>query len=136
MGIMTSAYVNVACCTCGMPIWITDEYKAWLRADARRLFYCPAGHSQHFSADDNDIDKMRRERDLVKQQLAQKDDTIAYQRAMREAAEKSASSRKGVITRLKNRAAAGVCPCCNRTVSQMARHIASKHPTFKVEEVA
>lgn len=34
--------------------------------------------------------------------------------------------------KLKKRASAGICPCCNRTVSQMARHMKSKHPEFKV----
>lgn len=32
----------------------------------------------------------------------------------------------------KKRASAGVCPCCNRTVSQMARHMQAKHPDYNV----
>lgn len=42
---------------------------------------------------------------------------------------------KGVATRLKNRAAHGVCPCCNRTFQQLARHMSAKHPDFKTADV-
>lgn len=42
---------------------------------------------------------------------------------------------RGQVTRLKNRAAAGVCPCCNRTFHQLVRHMAAKHPDFAAEPV-
>lgn len=29
----------------------------------------------------------------------------------------------------------GVCPCCNRTFSDLQRHMASKHKGFAAEEV-
>lgn len=38
--------------------------------------------------------------------------------------------------RLRKRASAGVCPCCNRTFSQLARHMQTKHPTFIAQEIA
>lgn len=122
----------VDCADCGQTFGLTADFIRRRRADGK-TFHCPLGHVNYYRETEND--KVRRERDLLRQQLAQKDDTIAYQRAQREAAEKLASVRKGQVTRLKNRAAAGVCPCCNRTVSQMARHMASKHPGFKAEEV-
>jgi hypothetical protein len=122
----------IDCANCGQVFGMTAEFIKRRRADGKE-FFCPNGHSNFYR--DNEHDRVRQERDRLKQQLAQKDDTIAYQRAQREAAEKLASVRKGQVTRLKNRAAAGVCPCCNRTVSQMAKHMASKHPTFKAEEV-
>ena len=43
---------------------------------------------------------------------------------------------EAALASAKKRAAAGVCPCCHRTVSQMARHIATKHPDYKPEEPA
>lgn len=30
--------------------------------------------------------------------------------------------------RLRRRTAAGVCPCCNRSFVQLARHMKTKHP--------
>ena len=40
---------------------------------------------------------------------------------------------KAAKTRIKNRIAAGVCPCCNRTFQNLARHMANKHPTFTTD---
>tara|TARA_Y100000310_G_scaffold338946_1_gene430083 strand:- start:1163 stop:1354 length:192 start_codon:yes stop_codon:yes gene_type:complete len=48
----------------------------------------------------------------------------------RDAAEKTASTYKGQVTKLKNRAKAGVCPCCNRTFQNLSRHMETKHPDF------
>ena len=53
----------------------------------------------------------------------------------REEAEASLQATKGVVTRLKKRAIAGVCPCCNRTFQQLAAHMAHKHPDYKQPEV-
>ena len=42
-----------------------------------------------------------------------------------------ARSQKAAKTRLKNRVASGVCPCCNRTFKQLAAHMSRQHPEFK-----
>lgn len=76
---------------------------------------------------------MRRERDQLKQQLAQKDDQIAYQRSMRKTTERQLIAQKGQVTKLRKRAKAGVCPCCNRTFVGLQRHMAQKHPEFSCE---
>lgn len=39
----------------------------------------------------------------------------------------------GQVTKLKNRVGHGVCPCCNRSFGNLARHIESEHPTFIAE---
>jgi hypothetical protein len=35
------------------------------------------------------------------------------------------------MTRIKKRVAAGVCPCCNRSFKDLARHMAGQHPDYK-----
>jgi hypothetical protein len=122
----------IDCAACGMTFGMTEDFIRRRRQDGA-TFYCPDGHNNFYR--ENEHDRVRRERDLLKQQIAEREDEIERQRRRREDAEKTAAARKGQITRLKNRASAGVCPCCNRTVSQMARHMASKHPGFKAEEV-
>jgi cell division septum initiation protein DivIVA len=109
-----------------------DHYLQRRRSDGRN-FFCPNGHSLSFGETEND--RLRRERDRLKQQLAEKDDAILRVRDRADAAERSASARKGVITRLKNRAAAGVCPCCNRSFENLRRHMSNQHPTFSAQEV-
>lgn len=89
-------------------------------------FWCPNGHDLNFQENENA--KLRRERDLLRQRLAMKDDQIA------EANERTAAAQKE-IDRLAKRANHGVCPCCKRTFSQLARHMKDKHPEFKAVQV-
>lgn len=37
---------------------------------------------------------------------------------------------KGAHQRTKNRVAKGVCPCCNRSFTNLAKHMAGQHPDF------
>ncbi len=63
---------------------------------------------------------MRRERDQARQQIARAEDAAAEARAAMEKAERKTK-------RLMRRVSAGVCPCCNRTFSDLARHMKTKH---------
>ncbi|CAD7023307.1 hypothetical protein REJC140_00162 [Pseudorhizobium endolithicum] len=123
---------TIICCRCGIRFDVSKTWKA-ARLNDKATFYCPNGDAQHFT--ESELDRVRRERDRLKQQIAERDDSIARARQRADAAERSASARKGVITRLKRRAAAGVCPCCNRTFENLLRHMSSQHPTFAAEEV-
>lgn len=38
---------------------------------------------------------------------------------------------KAQLTKTKKRVSNGVCPCCNRTFKQLARHMENKHPEYK-----
>lgn len=49
--------------------------------------------------------------------------------------ERRLAAQRGVTTRLKNRVANGVCPCCNRTFANLQRHMSTKHKGFIAEEV-
>jgi DNA repair exonuclease SbcCD ATPase subunit len=92
--------------------------------------YCAYGHGQVYVEGETEETKIRRERDRLAQQIAQSDDEIKRQRELRETAERQAAAARGQVTKLKNRASAGVCPCCNRTFSQLKRHMDQKHPDF------
>lgn len=52
------------------------------------------------------------------------------------AVERRLSAEKAVVTRMRRRAAAGVCQCCKRTFQDLARHMQSKHPAYAAEEKA
>lgn len=119
--------VTEQCCKCGVYFGLERGHHDRLRKEGTKgSFHCPNGHPQHYT--ESEADQLRRERDRLKQQLAQKDDDINWQRQQRIAAERQVSAAKGQITRLKKRANAGVCPCCNRTFANMARHMKTQHP--------
>ena len=44
--------------------------------------------------------------------------------------DRSRSAYMGQVTRLKNRAANGVCPCCTRHFQNLQAHMAKKHPDY------
>lgn len=123
------------CWKCQCKIWLPDElYEAAQRTkhDLKPIpFHCAYGHSAVFSVRESEETKLRRECDRLTQKLAEKDDAIRAQRELREAAERSAAAARGQVTKLKRRAAGGVCPCCSRTFLSLQRHIATKHPEFQ-----
>lgn len=122
------------CKTCGVIATCpSDLYEERRRSGG--FNFCPNGHQWGWTKENSENEKVRLERDRLKQQLAQKDDEIAAQRRMREETERALSAQKGVATKLRKRASAGVCPCCTRTFTNMARHMKTKHPTFKAEAV-
>lgn len=131
---------ELECCTCFMVFAFPQSFHIRRRQDGR-LFYCPQGHAQSYTQSEND--RLRQERDRLKQREAWYEEQLKAarqratdERAFREAAERQAAARKGQITRLRNRAAAGVCPCCNRSFENLRRHMATKHPQFHTEAVA
>ena len=126
------SFEEMECVNCFVVFGVPFGFIAKRRQD-KQSFYCPNGHSMSYR--ESALDRERRERQRLEQQIAQRDDEIRRQREMREAAERTASARKGQITKLKNRAAAGVCPCCNRTFQNLARHMNSQHPKYRAEEV-
>lgn len=125
------------CWKCGAWWGMTEDLHALARQRGSDLtVYCPNGHGGVFMPYDTEADKLRRERDQLTQRLAEKDDEIARQRDRAEREERRVSAAKGQITRLKNRASHGVCPCCNRTFADLARHMAGKHPGYMSEPTA
>jgi hypothetical protein len=106
------------------------------KKSSRIAFFCPYGHEAVFNERDTEADVLRRERDLLKQQLAQRDDEIVRQARLKDAALKEARALKTSAVKAKKRTAAGLCPCCNRSFRQMALHLKTKHPNFRAEEVA
>lgn len=134
----TNIYLGITCkitecISCGIPIAVPlSVYEQHRKTGG--FYHCANGHSQGWEKDRSTDGDIRRERDRLKQQLAQKDDEIERQRVNRVAAERSAAAHKGQVTRLKNRSKAGVCPCCNRTFKQLAAHMKNKHPNFDPAE--
>jgi hypothetical protein len=84
---------------------------------------CPNGHQRGWVKGEEEIEreKIRRERDQLKQDAARLAEEIASANARAETAERK-------VQQAKRRAVAGVCPCCTRTFVNVQRHMKSKHP--------
>jgi hypothetical protein len=137
MGMMAWDEHRIICChsNCKAQFVLPNALFVSAKACEKIMFYCPYGHVQHFSspADVAREEQLRRERDLLKQRIAEKDDEIIAERNGRLQAERNTAAQRGQVTRLKNRAKAGMCPCCNRHFINLERHMASKHADEKAE---
>lgn len=115
------------CCACSITFAVPEDFDQRRRNDGK-TFYCPAGHSQSYTKSELDRVREKLAREQAARERAQAREI--HEHDQRIAAERSASAYKGRVTRLKNRAAAGVCPCCNRSFENLRRHMSTKHPDF------
>lgn len=127
------------CCSCGVSFAMPEMLRARAIADHDRWFYCPNGHTQHFTGP-TEAEQLRkqleREKDRAARIAAERDQAAQA----RDEAKASARAEKAAKTRFKNerdgdrrRVAHGVCPCCGRTFKQLSLHMAAKHPDFVAE---
>lgn len=125
-------FVTLTCCHngCGITFAVPSWWEQSRRTD-HQWWYCPSGHGQQFvdkTAEQERIAKLEAEVTSWKRSHDWEHDR--RKRAEEDAMNLANSNRalRGVATKLKKRAAAGVCVFCNRTFQNVARHVASKHP--------
>ena len=102
------------CCSCGIVFSMPEEVLNRRRGD-KKSFFCPNGHSQAYTgeSDQEKISRLAREANTARAALAHTDKLLSAERAARK--------------RAAARIAKGVCPKCNRTFGNVARHMSSKH---------
>jgi len=105
------------CIKCGIPFAMPESLAAALRREAGS-FHCPNGHSQGWHESEEDR--------LRKKLVAANCEALKERNARLEAEQKLAEEVKDKA-RLARRVRSGVCPCCNRTFSNLARHMKTKH---------
>lgn len=108
------------CYKCGVLFAVTRDLREnWLRDKTQ--FYCPNGHPQSYT--ESTADKLRKE-------LAAKEQALAWEKARTASLDQQLMKERKATAKLKRRISVGVCPCCQRTVSQLARHMQAKHPDY------
>lgn len=117
----------VSCYTCGARFGIGADLYRRAVTDAVGSVYCPACGSQSCWRESEDQKRIKE----LQRKLEWEAGEVARQKAARDTAEASLRSTQGVVTRMKRRAAAGVCPCCHRTFRQLAAHMVAKHPDYE-----
>lgn len=123
-------FATITCCHegCGCVFAVTEQMKAILHSDPNRWFYCPNGHRQHFT--ESTEDRLRREvREERQRRETAERDRDACDRMYR-SAERGKAIIQGKHRKLKERVAAGLCPCCNRPFANMLAHIHNEHPEY------
>ena len=116
--------LTVTSCWCGIPFAIPDNLYSWLHKDAKNHCHCPMGHEMIFSNTlKEQLEQAQADRDAARRREA-------ATRSLLNTEERSHAATRGHLTRAKkqvHRAEHGVCPHCNRSFQNLARHMASKH---------
>jgi hypothetical protein len=115
------------CCNCGITFGMTQGFKN-MRNEDGKSFFCPNGHSQYYTK--SIATKLKEANSALKNA---KEDAKWWQEEA-EAKAKALSSTKGQLTKVKNRIAKGVCPCCNRQFLDLNRHMDNQHPEYIKKE--
>jgi hypothetical protein len=120
----TGVLVVEECCVCGMTFAMPEDFQRQKRKKTASTltFYCPAGHSQHYTGESAEQREKRWRHEAEARARAIEDQFKAER--------KSHSATKGQLTKVKRRAAAGVCPCCTRTFQNVQRHMETQHPDY------
>lgn len=111
------SFDRIKCSSCGVNFMMEHEHCQQRREDGES-FYCPNGHSLSWN------DNCKTRLDKAAAEISRLASQVQLERDQKAATEAS-------LQRLKFRISKGVCPCCKRTVRQLARHMEAKHPTYQ-----
>lgn len=117
------------CGSCGGVYAIGEVYRDKCQDDGSS-WNCPYCRRGWGYSKNSRIEQLRRELKSVEESRARESRWHDQTRVRLKDAKRSRDAHKGQVTRLRNRAVAGVCPCCNRTFRQLAAHMKTKHPTW------
>jgi len=128
----TETLVVLHCHECRCAFGITQDHYNRARASSRVSFFCPNGHEAIFTKtrEQELARKLQRETEEREWYEAQ----LTHTRDQLEATERSLRGHKAAKTRIKNRVAAGLCPCCRRSFQNLARHMQGLHPDYSTTE--
>jgi hypothetical protein len=130
----TTTLSTLSCGVCEIPFAIPSDLLTRAQSDGSD-FWCPNGHKISYS----ETEEQRLRKKLTAEQAAREREKAARERAQaeaihqgdqRRAAERQVTAYKGTVTRMKNRAAAGVCQECHLTFPDMAAHMETEHPGY------
>lgn len=114
----------INCADCGISFALPDYLLHRLRNNGNS-FYCPVGHSNVFK--ETEVMRLRAKLDEQTRIATQQ-----AERALRAQQEKEVEIKARMVAERKlKRVNKGVCPCCNRTFQNLAKHMATKHAAVK-----
>lgn len=113
-----------ACCNCGVEFAMTEYFYSERLGD-KKSFYCPNGHSQSYTGASYQKQIAQLEADKIALRSR-----VESERQATATAERKAARAKAEAKRMEKRAAASLCPYCNRSfvTVRMQKHIHTKHP--------
>lgn len=112
---------TLTCCSCAMVFAMPKDFMRQ-RRDDHKMFYCPAGHDQHYTGET--------EAQRLKRELERKGEMLDNANARANRAEHERQAIAKAHRKMRARVMNGVCPCCNRTFQNLMNHMRTEHPDF------
>jgi hypothetical protein len=125
---ITSRLVTTTCASCAIVFAVPEQWDNERRED-HKGFYCPNGHSLVYKGE-SEAEKLQRQLDAERARVDMLRQETKRQKATIDAERRSHAATKGQLTKTKKRVAGGVCPCCDRSFVQLARHMSTQHPDY------
>jgi len=116
---------EITCGDCGITFAMPAHKLEEMRKNAG-TFWCPNGHTRGWQV--TEAQRLKKELDATRARLEEEKATTLRM-------QKSAIAMRAQTTRLRNRIANGVCPCCNRSFVNLGRHMGTKHPDYKAQDI-
>lgn len=120
----------ITCGKCGI-VYGMPEHFVKERRESGASFFCPNGHERVFG--EPEIGRLKKELAAKERQVKQYQGWYKAEQSDHEHTRNRLRSTKGVLTKTKKRVGNGVCPCCNRTFKDLARHMVGQHPDYATE---
>jgi len=120
---------SIDCGCCGGTYAINERYRAHAQKNGLS-WTCPYCRTGWGFAGNGDLQKAEK---ALAEEKQRHQNTLARLNAAHgevEAVSRENDKLNRAITRHKKRAAAGTCPCCQRTFKQLAAHMKAKHPEY------
>lgn len=124
--------VTVECYKCHILFAMPEDLNRRALSSPNLSFYCPLGHSQCYT--ETEEQRLKKKLEQEQARSARLTSQVDQARARAEHEEHRARAYKGQVTKIKNRVGKGVCPCCNRSFVDLARHMENKHPDYSEAE--
>jgi hypothetical protein len=118
------------CINCGFLFACPKSFLDRRRKDGA-TFYCPSCKgSMHWPQGKSNEQLLREEVATIKQQKLWYEEEARRNRQEAEHQARRAATARGLVTKLKNKAANGECPCCGQVFPDLHAHMAQEHPEF------
>jgi hypothetical protein len=129
MTVMTyTGRLVVTSCWCGIALAIPEDLHWIATRHKHHTVYCPLGHKFVYG---NTTEERLAETEAELKKERQR--RVATTRLLRHE-ERSHAATRGHVTRKRKqleRVSNGVCPCCNRSFTDLRKHMKTKHPEYK-----
>lgn len=127
----TGELVVTTCAACGMTFGLEWAFER-IRRDDHQRFFCPSGHPLVFHGR-SDAEKANDAKEDAEREAQRLRDRLLKADADKVILRRQVAAQKGSATKLRQRIANGVCPCCTRHFANLQRHMDGQHPDYVTE---